>query len=136
MASWRAFFLSHQRLALLLVAIALLTRAVIPTGFMVMPLHGKIEVSMCSGQGPEMVAMDMGKRTVDHGGDHQDGGKKADHPCAFSSLSMAAATGADIALLAVAIVYILALGFLPVGSRQSRTPSHLRPPLRAPPVLG
>lgn len=135
MADLRAFFLKHQRLAVLLVALALATKAVIPAGFMLMPSNGTIVVSVCSGQGPDMVAMDMGKHAGDHGGDHQ-GDKKPDHPCAFSSLSMAAATGADIALLALAIAFLLALGFLPVAARAAQAPSRLRPPLRAPPVLG
>jgi hypothetical protein len=135
MAKLRLFLFRHQRLAFLLVALALLTKAVIPTGFMVMPSNGTIMVSLCSGHGPQMVALDIGKGTADHGSDHQDG-KKADHPCAFSSLSMAAATGADITLLAIAIAYALALGFLPVAPRQRRAPSRLRPPLRAPPVFG
>jgi len=131
----RAFLLKHQHLAFLLVAAALVMKAVIPSGFMLTPSNGTIMVSICSGQGPQMVAMDLGKGTVDHGGDHQDG-KKAEHPCAFSSLSMAAATGADTVLLALAIAYVLALGLLPVTSRQPSAPSRLRPPLRAPPVFG
>lgn len=135
MAVWRSFFLRHRRLALLLVVMALLTKAIVPSGFMVMPSNGTIMISVCSGQGPEMVALDLGKGSVDHGGDHDDG-KKADHPCAFSSLGMAAASGADIALLALAVAYVLALGFLPVALRQRRAPVRLRPPLRAPPVLG
>ncbi len=135
MSVWRSFFLRHRRLALLLVAMALLTKAIVPGGFMVMPSNGTIMIAVCSGQGPEMVALDLGKGSVEHGGDHDDG-KKADHPCAFSSLSMAAASGADIALLAIAIAFALALGFLPVAPRQRRAPSRLRPPLRAPPVLG
>ena len=135
MAWLRAFFLKHQHLAFLLVAAALVTKAVIPIGFMLMPSNGTIMVSICSGQGPQMVALDLGKGSADHNGDHQ-GDKKADHPCAFSSLSMAAATGADIALLALAIAYVLALGFLPVATRQGRLHSRLRPPLRAPPLFG
>ncbi len=133
MAPWRAFFLKHYRLALLLVAVALAMKAVVPTGFMVTPSNGTVMVSICSGQGQQMVAMELGAGVVDHG-DHQDN-KKADHPCAFSSLNMAGATGTDIALLALAIAYMLSLGFLPLAPRQQRAPARLRPPLRAPPFL-
>lgn len=100
-----------------------------------MPSNGTIMVSLCSGQGPQMVALDLGNGSADHGGDHQDG-KKADHPCAFSGLSMAAAPGADPVLLGLALAYVLALGFRLVVSRQQREPNRLRPPLRAPPVFG
>jgi hypothetical protein len=135
MESWRVFLVKHQRLALLLVAMALLTKAIVPQGFMVTPSNGTIMVSLCSGQGPQMVALDLGKGTEDHGSDHKDG-KNTHPPCAFSGLSMAAAPGADLALLGLALAYVLTLGFVPVVSRQQRAPSRLRPPLRAPPVLG
>ncbi|MBA4040335.1 MAG: hypothetical protein C0474_00740 [Sphingobium sp.] len=135
MQIWRAYFLKHQRLAFLLVAMALLAKAIVPQGFMVMPSNGTVMVSLCSGQGPQMVAMDLGKGTVDHGGDHQDG-TNTHPPCAFSGLNMAAAPGADLVLLGLAIAYVLALGFLPVVSRAQPAPSRLRPPLRAPPVFG
>lgn len=135
MALWRAYFLNHQRLALLLVAMALLAKAIVPQGFMVMPSNGTIMVSLCSAQGPQMVALDLGKSAADQGGDHQDG-NNAHPPCAFSGLSMAAAPGPDLVLLGLAIAYVLTLGFLPVVSRAQRAPSRLRPPLRAPPVFG
>jgi hypothetical protein len=135
MASWRAYFLKYQRLAYLLVAMALLAKAIVPQGFMVIPSNGTIMVSLCSGQGPQMVALDVGKGDADHGGDHQND-KKASSPCAFSGLNMAAAPGYDIALLGLAISYVLTLGFIPVASRRHSTPSRLRPPLRAPPVFG
>lgn len=136
MDSWRAYFLKHQRLAFALVALALLVKAIVPAGFMVMPTNGTIMVSVCSGQGPQMVALELNGGS-DHSSDH--GGQDstaADHPCAFSGLSLAAAPGADPALLGAAIAFILSLAFLPVVSRPRRSPSRLRPPLRAPPVFG
>lgn len=135
MALWRAYFLKHQRLAFMLVAIALLAKAIVPQGFMVMPSNGTIMVSLCSGQGSQMVALDLGKGAPDQDGDHQDG-NNAHPPCAFSGLSMAAAPGADLVLLGLTLVYVLALGFLPVVSCSQPAPSRLRPPLRAPPVFG
>ncbi|WP_010185540.1 hypothetical protein [Sphingomonas sp. PAMC 26605] len=133
MANWRAFLLRHARLALALVVIALVTKAVIPAGFMLMPRDGAIAIVACSGQGPEMVGMAMAK-PGDLQKQHPGEGKAPDHPCAFSSLAMAAVTGADIALLALALVYVLALGILPVVCRPWRWPTRLRPPLRAPPL--
>lgn len=134
MASWRAFFLTRQPLAFTLVALALLIKAFVPQGFMVAPSNGTIMVSICSGQGPQTIAIDLGvgaDPTSDHGDTHP-----ADHPCAFSGLSMAADTGADILLLGLALAFVLARGFLPVTVRHQRAPSRLRPPLRAPPLFG
>jgi hypothetical protein len=130
---WRAFLVSHGRLALALVALALMAKAVIPSGFMLSPVNGAVAIVLCSGQGPEMAGMAMAKPGDSHG-QHPADGKVLDHPCAFSSLSMAAAMGADIALLALALVYVLARGVLPVVPRQWRGPARLRPPLRAPPL--
>lgn len=134
MTHWRALIRKHSQLALLLVALALCVKALVPQGYMVMPSNGTIMVSICSGQGPQMVALDVGKHDGEHG-DHQDG-KKADHPCAFSGLGMSAMGGADIALLAIAIAYVLTLGFLAITALPRPTVARLRPPLRAPPVLG
>jgi hypothetical protein len=132
-AYWRAFLLRHGRLALALVAIALLTKAVIPSGFMLSPVNGAVAIVLCSGQGPAMAGMAMAK-SGDSQGQHPADGKTLDHPCAFSSLSMAAAMGVAIALLALALAYVLARGVLPVVPRQWRGPARLRPPLRAPPL--
>ncbi len=134
MASWRAFFLTRQRLAFALVALALLIRAFVPQGFMVMPSNGTIMVSVCSGQGPQTIALDVGLG-VDQTSDHGDT-RPADHPCAFSGLGMAADTGADILLLGLALAFVLARGFMPVAVRRQYAPSRLRPPLRAPPLFG
>lgn len=134
MALWRAFFLNRQRLAFALVSLALLIKAFVPQGFMVMPSNGTIMVSICSGQGPQMVALDLG-RGAGPISDPSDT-RPADHPCAFSGLGMAADTGADILLLGLALAFVLARGFMPVTVRQQRAPSRLRPPLRAPPLFG
>lgn len=135
MALWRGFFRQHQRLAFLLVALALCVRAIVPQGYMFTPGNGTILVTLCSAQGSQMVALDIAPDAADHDGDHQDG-TPAGAPCAFAGLGMVAAPGADIVLLALALAYVLALGFLPILVPWARAPTRLRPPLRAPPVLG
>lgn len=143
MAFGRALLLRHPWLALALVTFALATKAVLPAGFMLAPVKGGVAVILCSGQGPEMAAMPNSMPmpmpgAMAKGGDprqqHPTDGKSADHPCAFSSLAMAAATGADATLLALALAYALASGVLPVVLRRWRAPARLRPPLRAPPL--
>lgn len=81
-----------------------------------------------------MVTLGAGNYQADHG-DHQDG-SKADHPCAFSGLGMSAMGGADLGLLAIAIAYVLALGFGAIVAPSRAVAARLRPPLRAPPALG
>lgn len=135
MASWRGFFRQHQRLAFLLVALALCVRAIVPQGYMLTPGNGTVMVTLCSAQGAERIAITVAPDAGDHDDDHQDG-TAADAPCAFAGLGMAAAPGADIVLLALALAHVLALGFLPTLVRLARAPARLRPPLRAPPVLG
>lgn len=134
MIIWRAFIRKHRQLALLLVALALGVKALVPQGYMVMPSNGTIMVSICSGQGPQMIALDTGQHDGDQS-EHQDG-KKADHPCAFSGLGMSAMSAAHSDLLAIAIAFVLALGFLTVAAPPQPAITRLRPPLRAPPVLG
>jgi hypothetical protein len=62
-------------------------------------------------------------------------GKQGKSDCAFSSLSKASMTGASPALLAIALAFLLALGFSPVRAISPKRVSHLRPPLRGPPAL-
>lgn len=134
MAGWRILLRKQWRFALLLVALALGVKALVPQGYMIMASDGAIMVSVCSGQGPQMIALDAGKHHGDHG-DHQDN-KKPDHPCAFSGLGMAALGGADPVLLAIAVAYALLLAFRREALPAPAAPAYLRPPLRAPPVIG
>jgi hypothetical protein len=63
------------------------------------------------------------------------GQKQGKGECPFASLSMASLAGADHALLALALAFILALGFAPARSPLPKRVSYLRPPLRGPPAL-
>ena len=63
-----------------------------------------------------------------------DGHAKGDGSCPYAALGMAALTGADAVLLAIALGFILALGFLPVRASPRAGRLHLRPPLRGPPA--
>ncbi|MGC1470359.1 MAG: hypothetical protein WA793_13375, partial [Sphingorhabdus sp.] len=66
--------------------------------------------------------------------DNQDAARSG-KACAYSATSMAALGGADAPLLAIALLFILALGFAPVEPLQLQQTNHLRPPLRGPPAL-
>lgn len=134
MAFWRTLILDRRRLALLLVLCALFMKAWVPSGYMIGGASKTMTVEMCAdGKGPALsrqISIPMKQGLPDPSGDHG----KMDGQCAFSSLSMAGLTGADSIQLALALAFILVLGFaaatLPLPSRTA----HLRPPLRGPPA--
>lgn len=125
----RAFFLSHRRVAALLVALSLCMKALIPAGYMLGSETKTITVQICA----DSLGHQFTKQ-IDVG--HKDSGKsKADAPCAFTALTHGALGGADPILLAAALLFILALAFAPLLALAPKRVHHLRPPLRGPPAL-
>ena len=129
----RAFTIKRRSWAMLLVAIALLIRGLIPASYMVTPSALTLSIQLCSGFEDKHSSI---KIVVPRSGDGQD--RSGDHsqkvpPCAFSALSMASMTGADGLLLAVALAFILITSALLVALPVHRRFAHLRPPLRGPP---
>lgn len=131
MNAWRNRILARQKLALALIAIVLFAKMFVPAGYMFMPTASGFVVQMCSGQGAVPVMVHIGKQTPAE--DHS-GSSKADAPCAFSGIGMAATATVDLALLVVAIAFILALGVLSTRASPVLDFARLRPPLRAPPL--
>jgi hypothetical protein len=131
MNAWRTSIMARRRLALLLVAVVLFAKVFVPTGYMFAPTAGGFTVQMCSGQGAMPVMLDIGKPAPaeDHSG-------KMDAPCAFSGIGMAATAAVDVALLIVAIAFIVALGTQSTHVSAVLIFMRLRPPLRAPPIFG
>lgn len=130
MRSLRAFSLAHRHLAALLLAAALAMKALVPAGYMVEGGPRVLTVSIC--------ADSIGERVVHQVVIPAKGGGEAERQakgeCAFSSLNAAALGGADLALLALALAFILALGFAPVTRPRPGGALRLRPPLRGPPA--
>ena len=129
----RALLLRHRALALLVVMAALCMKIVVPTGFMIGQNSKVLTVQICN----EAIGNHAWKQIVipmkESGGDSDRKQGKVD--CPFASLSMASMTGADPALLALALAFILALGFAPARTSLPKRVSYLRPPLRGPPAL-
>ena len=129
----RALLLRHPALALLVVMAALCMKIVVPTGFMIGQNSKVLTVQICN----EAIGNHAWKQIVipmkESGGDSDHKQGKVD--CPFASLSMASMTGADPALLALALAFILALGFAPARTSLPKRVSYLRPPLRGPPAL-
>ncbi len=136
MFRFRALIRDHARLTLVLVALALAVKAVVPAGFMLSAGGDRfLTVTICSAgiDTPRQMQIAIpGKQGA--GGDHLDAAAKATH-CAFSGLGHSASGGADPLLLAAALSFILLLGIAPPPALPRREISFLRPQLRGPPAL-
>lgn len=129
----RAFFMRHRALACMLVVAALCMKVLVPAGFMIGPNSKVLSVQICSDGSGHSITTQL---VIPMKGEPNDSsGKQGKGDCPFSSLSMVSMTGADQALLALALVFILALGFAPVRASLPKPVCHLRPPLRGPPAL-
>ena len=130
----RAFFSRHRALALLLVMATLCMKALVPAGYMVGDHSKVLTIQLChegfGGAIAKQIVIPVKSESTDSPGGKQDKGE-----CPFSALTMASMAGADPALLALALAFILALGFAPVRTALPGRILHLRPPLRGPPAL-
>ena len=103
-----------------------------PAGFMPVVSNGVILVQLCSGQGPQTIALELPGKIGEHE-DEGNGHQKADAPCAFTGLSSPTLAAADPLLLALVIAFILSTGFrLPPRIVLWRG-IYLRPPAIGPP---
>lgn len=133
METLRGPILRHSWLALLLVCFALFAKVAIPAGFMPNVTSHGLVIELCTGTGPVSVVIEIPSEKGAAGKDQHKGGK-ADAPCAFAGLGAPALAGADPAILAIALAFILALGLCVAPRLPSTQPRYLRPPLRAPPA--
>lgn len=129
MSPLRAFLMRHRSVAFMLVMAALCAKALVPGGYMIGQDSKVLTVQLCHDGLGETITKQL---VIPMKGDAS--GKQGKGDCAFSSLSMASLGGADTALLAMALAFIIALGFAPVRSPRPRRIFHLRPPLRGPPA--
>lgn len=131
MTALRALLFDNRRLALGLVVLALLIKALIPAGYMLSDRAGHVlTVTICGDASGQTLTKQI-EVPSQNTGDHA----KAEASCAWGLLAMAALGGADVLLLAAALAFILALGF--AASRAAPRPrrAYLRPPLRGPPIF-
>lgn len=132
MSFLRALFLRNNTAAIVLVMAALCIKMLVPAGFMIDQNSKVITVQICDDASghvlTKLLAIPM------KGEPSNSTGKQGKMDCPFSTLSMASAAGADQALLAVALAFILALGFAQVRGALPKPVFYLRPPLRGPPA--
>jgi hypothetical protein len=131
MGQARIFFRGHRQLAMLLIACALIIKALVPSGFMIGQHATVLTVEICADTlGAKVTRQVVVPHSGDNAGDHAD----KTGVCPFSGLAMAALPGADALLLAVALAFILALGFAPPRRVALRRLAYAHPPLRGPPA--
>ncbi len=133
MSALRFFLMHHRALAVLVVVAVLCMKLVMPAGFMIGQNSKVLTVQICNDP--------LGNHSVQQlvipmsGNSSESESKQGKGECPFASLSMASLTGADPALLALALAFILVLGFAPSRTPHPKRVFHLRPPLRGPPAL-
>ena len=116
-----------------MVMAALCMKIVVPTGFMIGQNSTVLTVQLCTDGLGHAVTTKIAIPMKGEPGDSS--GKQGKAECPFASLSMASMAVADPALLALALAFILALGFARPRTSHSKRVSYLRPPLRGPPAL-
>ena len=134
MGGLRSIIWRHRWLATLIVAAALCVRIFVPQGYMIGGGQKQLTIQLCyEGVGGETMRIAIPGTVGGHGKSHDHRGSPDVH-CPYSSLSMGALSGADVALLALALAFILALGFARPTSPDPVRRRFLQPPLRGPPL--
>lgn len=134
MHALRILLLERRQLALVLVALALCMKALLPTGYMISDSARVFTITICSGATGEKITKEIAIPAKGGSAQHDSDHGKGDAQCSWGSHSMAATGGADAPLLALALAFILALGFLPAPALPLRRASYLQPPMRGPPA--
>ena len=133
MAGLRSFIGGDRGRAAWLVVLALLAKLMIPAGYMPVAIDGRMTITLCSGTGPEQLA--MAHAMPGHGAHHDEHDGKAEMPCPFSGLAMAALGNVAVADVAA----LPALFALPMLRRATWAAPpgrvHRRRPARGPPAL-
>lgn len=134
MRDLRLLLRAHRGLAALVIALALLMKITVPVGMMVSMERTVLTVAVCTdASGVAQTRQIVLPVEADAERQHDQHGKNQ-RACGFGALGVAALAGAEAALLATAIAFVLALGHAPAPPlRLARSPRQ-RPPLRGPPA--
>lgn len=138
MGMLRTFLGNHPAAAMLLLALALAIKALVPAGYMAGGASRLLSVSICAdasgGAAIRQIVIPMQGKPGENHGQGQDRHGTAAATCAYTALGMAALGGADAPLLALALVFIVLLGLRTAIPPAPLAALHLRPPLRGPPA--
>lgn len=139
MRALRHLLYRRHLLAIAVLAVALLARCVVPTGYMAAAREGRLTVMLCPDQGPVPMAA-MAERGAAMHAHHETRGDQSGHDgsgsCAFAGLGLAALGAVDPLLLAAAVLVV----FRALVRRPRRAvvaaPRFLWPPRTGPPAHG
>lgn len=122
-----------------MIALAFALKALVPAGFMVEARDHVLTIAICAdASGDGALSRQIVIPVKADGGQNapsKTASSKSGEACSFAALSMAGLSGADPALLVLALAFILLRGLLPAVAPRFAVARGIRPPLRAPPVL-
>jgi len=131
MEALAALIRKHRTIAFSLIVLALVMKAVVPAGFMLGTENKVLTVLVCADASGEHLTKAI---TVPSSG-KSEGQAKAGESCPFASLSAASLGADDMPFVALAIAFMLLLGFAPARIPTLAGLTYVRPPLRGPPAL-
>lgn len=140
MASLRSYLHAYRNLALMLVALALVMKALVPAGYMFAFINETLVAEVCVDFSSERFL----KQTAishaeaishDKADEDQNARAKGGKACPYATLVMAAVSSAQAVFIVLALLFILALGFAPVATVIIPRSAFLSPPLRGPPAI-
>lgn len=130
MRGLRTFLLHNRGLAVLLVVLALAMKALVPAGYMVGTSSRSLTILVCADGSGTLSAV-----KVNLPQDRDQSAAAKDHkPCTFSGHGAASLGGADPIQLALALAFVLALGFRSLPPRRVKPTRHVLPPSCGPPL--
>ncbi len=132
MRAFRAILLQKHWLALMVLALALCMKALVPAGFMVEARATSLTVLVCADSTGARSAIEVAIPRADskHGTD-----AKSHEACPFSALSLASTGGINPVQLAIALALILLLGVLATPRLRLVPMRRVLPPQCGPPAL-
>lgn len=134
-ATLRALFSSSPRILFALMLAVLGAKLLVPAGYMVMPATPgalSFSVGVCNAMGPSTLTVTI---PMDEPQSSDQDGTAAEKPCAFAGLGQPMLPGADPVQLALALAFILALGFAALPVLRLGAGPRVLPPSHAPPIL-
>ena len=106
-------------------------KMVVPTGYMIGQGTKYLTIEMCDNP---LGAHSVRQIAIPVDTERSQKNAQAKEICPFASLSFAWSSGAAPELLGLALLFILALGFVAPAPPPARQVTFLRPPLRGPPL--
>lgn len=116
---------------MVIIALALCMKALLPSGYMPSTGAHVITVSICADASG---SASLRQITIPGKADPADAQHAKQSSCTFAGHATSALGGADPVILALGLAFILAVAFTPVTRARVRPFGRMLPPLRAPPT--